>query len=67
VYAGQPTIPQFPVLEPVAADNVGVVTVYLYLIEREAGSRKAGTLFKSTMMVPPGVNELLLIGVLLTK
>jgi len=44
VYAGQPTIPQFPELEPVAADNVGVVTVYLYLIEREAGSRNAGTL-----------------------
>jgi hypothetical protein len=44
-----------------------VTAVYLYLKESEAGSKKAGTLFKSTMIVEQGVNEELLIGVFETK
>ena len=41
--------------------------IYLYLIEIDAGSKKAGALFKSTIMVEPGVNDELLTGVFDTK
>jgi hypothetical protein len=57
VYAGQPTIPVFIVTVVAAVGNVLLTAVYLYLKERDAGSKKAGTLFKSTIIVELGEND----------